>query len=126
MAFATPPMALLEIGRDQNGNIPGDLISAAYRASRSKPVMLVLDRITPREVDAVLDPMVSTSYREHRGAVLYAKAGDDSVVHAGATAATRVFAATATFRAKLKSWGIAYEDVSRAEPVLSTSCAESK
>ena len=118
MAFATPPAALLEIGRDQNGNIPGDLISAAYRASRNKPVMLVLDCITPREVDAVLDPMVGATYREHRGAVLYANSGDDQAVLAGATAASRVFAATASFRAKLRSWGIAYEDVSRAAPVL--------
>lgn len=119
MAFATHPVAaLLEIARDPSGRIPGALISAAYRASRLKSVMLVLDAVSPIEVDAVLDPMVAGSYREHVG-VIYAQATDEHAVLAGAATATRVFAASPDFRAKLLSWGIPFEDVSRAEPLLS-------
>src|SRR5688500_4686018 len=87
---AAPVAALLEIGRDPTGNLPSSLISAAYRASRQKPVMLVLDEITPREIDAVLDPIVTGSHRDHRG-VIYASVADDRAVLAGATAASRVF-----------------------------------
>jgi hypothetical protein len=122
MAFATAPVAspvaaLLEIGRDPNGNLPQTLISAAYRASRSKPVMLVLDSVSPREIDEVLDPIVTRSYRDHRG-VIYARVDDERAVLAGATAASRVFAASPDFMAKLLEWGIPFEDVSRAEPLL--------
>ena len=113
-----PVAALLEIGRDRNGNIPRALISAAYRASRVKPVMLVLDAISPKEIDAVLDPIVTRTYREHRG-VIYARASDDRAVLAAASAASRVFAASPNFMAKLMSWGIPFDDVSRAEPLLS-------
>ena len=114
MAFATPPVAaLLEIGRETDGSLPGQLITAAYRASRSQPVMLVLDEVTPREVDAVLDSMVASTYRDHRG-VIYARSGDDQEVLAVAASASRVFARSAQLRAKLSSWGIPYEDTSRA------------
>ena len=114
---AAPVAALLEIGRDPNGNIPQSLISAAYKASRTRPVMLVLDAVTPKEIDAVLDPIVTGTYREHRG-VIYAQANDEPAVLAGATAAMRVFAASPDFMAKLMAWGIPFEDVSAAEPSL--------
>ena len=112
-----PVAALLEIGRDRNGNIPRALISAAYRASRTKPVMLVLDAVSPKEIDAVLDPIVTGTYREHRG-VIYAQATDDRAVLAAASAASEVFAPSPGFIAKLRSWGIPFEDVSAAEPLL--------
>ena len=114
---SAPVAALLEIGRDSNGNIPQALISAAYWASRSRPVMLVLAQVSPREVDAVLDPIVTRSYRDHRG-VIYADAADERTVLAGAAAASQVFAASSDFMAKLMLWGIPFEDVSRAEPLL--------
>ncbi len=118
MAFATDPVAaLLEIGRDDAGRIPDALLSAAYRASRQKPVMLVLNAVSAREVDAVLDPLVANTYREHRG-VMYVEASDDKAVLTCAASATRVFAGSARFRAKLRSWGIPFEDVSKAEPLL--------
>ncbi len=79
--------------------------------------MLVLDAVSPKEVDAVLDHVVDSTYREHQG-VIYTQASDDIAVLAGAATATRVFAASADFRAKLLSWGIPFEDVSRAEPLL--------
>jgi hypothetical protein len=109
--------ALLEIRRDHLGQIPRSLISTAYRASRRHPVMLVLDAVTPREIDAVLDPVVADTFRDYRG-VIYARSGDDSAILAGAVGASRVFASSPAFRAKLESWGIAFEDVARAEPAL--------
>jgi hypothetical protein len=114
---APPVAALLEIARDPNGKIPQSLIRAAYKASRAKPVMLVLDSVTPNEIDAVLDAIVTSSFRNHRG-VIYAQSSDERAVLAGATAASRVFAASPTFMAKLMSWGIDFEDLSRAEPLL--------
>ena len=116
--FNAPVAALLEIGRDAKGEIPYALISAAYRASRRKPVMLVLDSVTPKEIDAVLDPLVSSNYREHRG-VIYAQASDDRAVLAGAASASHVFAASQRLMDKLLSWGIPFEDLAHAEPVLS-------
>ena len=114
---APPVAALLEIGRDESGNLPQALISVAYNASRTRPVMLVLDAVTPREVDALLDPIVTSTYRDYRG-VIYASARDERAVLAGASVAVHVFAASAGFMAKLMSWGIPFEDVSRARSVL--------
>ena len=118
MAYVTAKLAaVVEIGRDNAGRIPEELISASYRASRKKTVMLVLDAISPREVDAVLDPVVADTYREHCG-VIYAQVSDDQAVLTGAVTASRVFAASAYLRAKLDSWGIRFEDISQAEPQL--------
>ena len=106
--------ALLEIGRKADGEIPGSLISAAYRASRSRPVMLVLHSVSPREVDQLLDPVVAGAGRDHRG-VVYANLSDDAVVLDTAASADKVFASSQAFRAKLASRGIAFRDVAEAE-----------
>jgi hypothetical protein len=108
--------AILEIQRKSNGEIPTALISAAYRASRSRPVMLVLDAVSPGEVDKVLDPVVARNGHHHRG-VVYASTNDATVLNAAA-GASRVFAASDAFRSKLASRGIAFQDVSEAEPQL--------
>jgi hypothetical protein len=115
---------ILEIGRRPNGEIPASLISAAYRASRETPVMLVLDSVSPREVDQLLDPVVARNGREHRG-VVYASMRDENAVLDVAAGASRVFAASAGFRAKLASHGIAFRDVSEAEPALFSAERES-
>jgi hypothetical protein len=113
----TEVVTLLEIGRKPSGEIPASLIRAAYRASHSRPVMLVLDSVSPREVDLLLDPVVARSGRNHRG-VMYASLRNEGEVLNVAAAASRVFAASQTFRAKLASRGIKFSDVSEAEPVL--------
>lgn len=105
---------LLEIGRKADGEIPGSLISAAYRASRSSRVMLVLHSVSPKEVDQLLDPVVARAGREHRG-VVYASLSDESAVLDTAASADRVFASSQAFRAKLTSRGIAFKDVAEAE-----------
>ena len=79
--------------------------------------MLVLHSVSPREVDRLLDPVVADSGRDHRG-VVYANIGDDNAVLNVAAGAAQVFAASDAFRAKLTSRGIAFRDVSEAEPAL--------
>ena len=106
--------ALLEIGRRPNGEIPVSLISAAYRASRSTAIMLVLDSISPAEIDHVLDPVVAQSGHDLSG-VLYVSKHDDAAVLRGAEGASSVFASSDELCAKLLGRGIAFRDVSEAE-----------
>ena len=52
--------AVVHVAREPGGQLPVDVILTAYRASRDAPVMLVLDSVSPREVDEILNPMVVT------------------------------------------------------------------
>jgi hypothetical protein len=108
---------LLEIRRKANGDMPASLISAAYRASRSTPVMLVLDSVSPRDVDRVLDPIVARVGYDHRG-VIYASMRDESTVLSMAESAGAVYAASEGFRSKLEARGIGFKDVADAESSL--------
>ena len=47
-------LAVLEVGRQSDGALRRELIAAAYHASLAAPVLLVLDRVSPAEVDKVL------------------------------------------------------------------------
>ncbi|HYC49930.1 MAG TPA: hypothetical protein VEB19_02355 [Gemmatimonadaceae bacterium] len=107
--------ALVEIARDAHGRIPVSLIAAAYNASKSAPVILVLDSISAAEVDAILDPMVAGSFREYQG-VIYVDAGEaeELPVHPDAP----IFAHSAALRNRLNARGISYQDIARAEPTL--------
>lgn len=51
-------LILLEISRKQDGSLPDRLLELAYRASQRGRVILLLDGISPFEVDAALDPLV--------------------------------------------------------------------
>ena len=51
-------LILLEITRKQDGSLPDRLLELAYRASQRGRVILLLDGISPFEVDAALDPLV--------------------------------------------------------------------
>ena len=114
---------LLEIERQADGAIPASLITAAYRASRLTPVMLVLDSVSTVEVDRLLDPVVEGAGRHHRG-VVYARLADDAIVLESAAAASSVFASSEGFRAKLASRGIDFRDVSEAELALGQAIAK--
>lgn len=87
-----------------------ELIAAAYRASLAAPVLLVLDRVSPAEVDEVLDDVVRSSPLNRPG-VRYADAEDDATVLAAATRAHRTFASSDCFRAKLEARGLRYHDL---------------
>jgi hypothetical protein len=103
-------IAILEVGRQPDGGLQGELIAAAYRVSRSAPVLLVLDRVSRAEVDRALDEVV-TSSELNRPGVVYADAADDALVMAAATRAHWVFARSSRFRAKLDARGLPYHDL---------------
>lgn len=107
--------ALVEIGRDADGRIPASLISAAYNASRTAPVILVLDSVSAAEVDAVLDPVVAGSFRDHHG-VIYADIRDADTLQVPRDA--RVFAGSEALRRRLASLGLHCQDIAGAEPAL--------
>ena len=51
-------IAVLEVRADGAGAAPADLICSAYRASRAGTIVLVLDGVSPAQVDRALDPLV--------------------------------------------------------------------
>lgn len=51
--------AVVEIDSSQTGRLPVGLIREAYRASRRGTVALVLNGVSPEQVDRALDPIVS-------------------------------------------------------------------
>jgi hypothetical protein len=111
-------IAVLEVGRQADGALQGGLIAAAYRASLAAPVLLVLDRISPAEVDKVLDDVVRSSSL-YRPGVRYADAEDDATVLGAAKHAHRVFASSDCFRAKLATRGLRYHELTGLECDLS-------
>lgn len=52
--------AVIEITAGPSGELPADLLIAAYRASQWDRIALVLDGVLPEEVDCILDPIVRT------------------------------------------------------------------
>lgn len=107
-------IAVLEVGREPDGALKGGLITAAYNASLAAPVLLVLDRVSPAEVDKVLDDVVRSS-RLNRPGVRYANVEDDATVLAAAKQAHRIFASSDCFRAKLEKRGLRYHDIADLE-----------
>lgn len=102
-------IAILEVGRQSDGALQGELIAAAYHASLDAPVLLVLDRVSPAEVDKVLDGVVRSSSLNRHG-VRYADVEDDATVLGAAKQARRIFARSDCFRAKLETRGLQYAD----------------
>jgi hypothetical protein len=107
-------ITVLEVGRQPDGALQGELIAAAYQASLAAPVLLVLDRVSPAEVDKVLDDVVRSSPLNRPG-VRYADVEDDATVLAAAKQAHRIFASSDCFRAKLETRGLRYHDVADLE-----------
>jgi len=103
-------MAVVEVGRQPDGALQGELITAAYHASLAAPVLLVLDRVSPAEVNKVLDDIVRSSPLNRPG-VRYADAEDDATVLEAASRAHRTFASSDCFRAKLDALGLRYHDL---------------
>lgn len=61
--------AIVEVTVDSDGVLPVELIRRAYCASRSGPVALVLNGVSPQAVDRVLDEVVTGAGNVH--GVLY-------------------------------------------------------
>ena len=112
-------IAVLEVGRQPDGALQRRLLTAAYQASLVAPVLLVLDRVSPAEVDKVLDGVVRSSPLNRPG-VRYANVEDDATVLAAAKQAHRIFASSDCFRAKLETRGLPYHDVTDLNADLAT------
>jgi hypothetical protein len=110
-------IAVLEVGRQPDGALQHGVITAAYRASVAAPVLLVLDRVLPAEVDKVLDAEVRSSPLDRPG-VRYASIEDDATVLGAARRAHRIFASSDSFRAKLQARGLAYHNLTDQESDL--------
>jgi hypothetical protein len=50
---------VIEVALDDEGEVPVDLLRSAYLASRDGTVILVLKGVSTKQVDRVLDPIVS-------------------------------------------------------------------
>lgn len=62
----TPDLAaIVEVMADSGGSLPVSLIHQAYRASRSGPIALVLNGVSPQAIDRVLDDVVATAGEVH-------------------------------------------------------------
>ena len=88
---------LVEIALTRSGAIPEDLIVRTYAASRFEPIALVLNGITARSVNAVLDPVVPTMPLDIPG-VLYVDIKSNGRVWEMLRAARLVFASTPALR----------------------------
>lgn len=55
----TSTFAILDIHRQADGRLPEEMIRLAYKASRRVRIALLLDDVSPAEVDRLLDPLVA-------------------------------------------------------------------
>jgi len=69
-------MIVLEITRKPDGSLPDRLLELAYRASQRGRVILLLDGISPFEVDAALDPLVHRLPLDIPGVVYHERLDD--------------------------------------------------
>jgi hypothetical protein len=110
--MSMPVGAVVEIAPGNDGTLPIGLISAAYRASSSIPILLLLRALTPQTIDRVLDPVVASAGIASRG-VRYVIAGDADVGSETLRViedADLVVATTDRFRETLAARGITFVD----------------
>ncbi|WP_340267122.1 hypothetical protein [Sphingobium mellinum] len=88
---------LLEIARRPDGSLPDRLLQLAYRASQRGRVILLLDGISPFEVDAALDPLVHQLPLDIPG-VVYHEELDDPILSEVAEQAPLVFLSSTAAR----------------------------
>jgi hypothetical protein len=108
--------AVVEIEREPGGDVSAPLIAAAYRASRSRCVLLVLHAVSRHEVDRILDAEVTSNALDVAG-VRYADI-DDDIVMSAVQHVSLIFARSRSFRAKLEQLGVVYRDLGDAERAL--------
>jgi hypothetical protein len=88
------------------GYLPAELILTGYWASQSGLVVFILNGVTPRAVDLVLDPIVVTLPLTIPG-VLYVDVRDKTRVRDAVLFAEEIYAATRFFRRLAVRCGIA-------------------
>ena len=107
------PELLVEIALTRSGAIPEDLIVRTYAASRFEPIALMLNGITARLVNAVLDPVVPTMPLDIPG-VLYVDISNGRVWEM-LQAARLVFASTPALRDTAIASGVSKSRIRQAE-----------
>lgn len=108
---------LVEVEPNSAGGLPSRLITAAYHASCTGPVTLVLRGASSAAVDRVLDPVVVHGRRDVFG-VRYVNAADGNGVTAAARTAQIAVGRTAEFRALVDALGVPCYPPEDAESVL--------
>lgn len=108
---------IVEIEPNASGGLPSRLITAAYHASCTGPVTLVLRNASSAAVDRVLDPVVVHGRRDVSG-VRYVNASDRAGVLAAAQTAQLAVGRTAEFRAIVETLGVQCFPPEDAETVL--------
>ncbi|BAV65648.1 hypothetical protein [Sphingobium cloacae] len=72
-------LIILEVARQPDGSLPDRLLELAYRASQRGCIMLLLNGVSPFEVDAALDPLVGRMPLDIPGVVYRDVAEGDSL-----------------------------------------------
>jgi hypothetical protein len=96
--------AIVEVAPGSTGEVPVDLVRAAYRASRHGTVVLVLNGVSTTQVDRALDAVVGQTTGV-RGVVYCSPAGLDLVLKQ-AGPPRLASAVTSALRAQLASRGV--------------------
>lgn len=108
---------IVEVEPNSAGGLPSRLITAAYHASCTGPVTLVLRGASSAAVDRVLDPVVVHGRRDVCG-VRYVHASDRAEVIAAAQTAQIAVGRTSEFRALVEQLGVQCFPPEEAESVL--------
>jgi hypothetical protein len=108
---------IVEIEPNGAGALPARLISAAYQASCTAPVTLVLRGTSPSAVDRVLDPIVVSGRRDVCG-VRYVSASDTAAVRVACETAHLGIARTPELRTLLAEAGVPCSWPEEADGVL--------
>lgn len=113
-------LIILEITRTQNGALPDRLLQLAYRASQRGRILLLLNGISPFEVDAAIDPIVRQLPLDIPG-LLYSDALDEGSIRDALSHAAMVFLSSRLARrypAPGASAHSPYAALRKAEPIL--------
>jgi hypothetical protein len=108
---------IVEVEPNSAGGLPSRLITAAYHASCTGPVTLVLRGASSAAVDRVLDPVVVHGRRDVSG-VRYVNAADRAEVMVAAQSAQIAVGRTSEFRALVEGLGVPCFAPEDAESVL--------
>ena len=98
--------AVIEVCRLPNGELPSQLLAAAYVASRTAPVVFVRDRRDSAALDRALDRVVEAHSLAVHG-VVYLDSEDDQRIGEALARTEIVVAASERFRSRLPAVGAA-------------------
>lgn len=97
--------AVVEIAEETCSTSLAEVVASSYRASRRALVVLILNGVSPREVDTALNPVVRSEGLDVQG-VLYLSIEDEAAVLSAARAALVVVATSERLSLKLRREGL--------------------